>query len=118
VAEHESLASHGLSQTLGGQTISSVGTQITALALSLTALVLLDATAGEMGLIGSLNVLPFVMFGLPAGLWVDRVRRRPALIAADVARALLLASVPVVALMSQLPARRGNCRSYDTAGRG
>jgi hypothetical protein len=85
-----------------GQTVSLLGSHVTSLALSLTAAVLLQATPTEMGLIGSLNVLPFLLLGLPAGVWVDRVRRRPVLIATDVARALLLASVPVAALMSRL----------------
>lgn len=55
-----------------------------------------------MGLIGSLNVLPFVFFGLPAGLWVDRVHRRPVLIATDLGRALLLATVPLAAIAGRL----------------
>ena len=85
-----------------GQTISLLGTQVTGLALALTAAVLLHATPAEMGLIGSLNVLPFVLFGLPAGLWVDRVRRRPLLIATDIGRAILLASVPLAAVADRL----------------
>jgi MFS family permease len=86
----------------GGQTVSLLGTQVTGLALSLTAAVLLRATPAEMGLIGSLNVLPFVFFGLPAGLLVDRVRRRPLMIAADLGRAVLLASVPVAFVLGRL----------------
>jgi MFS family permease len=67
-----------------GQTISLLGSQVTSLALALTAAVVLHATPAEMGLIGSLNVLPLVLFGLPAGVWVDRVRRRPVLITTDI----------------------------------
>src|SRR6266849_5441764 len=85
-----------------GQTISLLGSQVTGLALAWTAAVVLHATPAEMGLIGSLNVLPFVLFGLPAGLWVDRVRRRPVLIATDIARAALLASVPLAAVAGWL----------------
>jgi predicted MFS family arabinose efflux permease len=55
-----------------------------------------------MGLVGFLNVLPFVLFGLPAGLWVDRVRRRPVMIATDIGRAVLLASIPLAALVGRL----------------
>jgi MFS family permease len=85
-----------------GQTISLLGTQVTGLALALTAALVLQASPAEMGLIGSLNVLPFVLFGLPAGLWVDRVRRRPVLIASDLVRALLLATVPLAAAAGRL----------------
>ncbi|MEA2732555.1 MAG: hypothetical protein QOF70_7030 [Acetobacteraceae bacterium] len=85
-----------------GQAISLLGSQVTSLAISLTAAIVLNATPAEMGLIGSLNVLPFVLFGLPAGVWVDRVRRRPIMIAADVGRAMLLASVPLAALAGRL----------------
>jgi MFS transporter len=85
-----------------GQTVSLLGSQVTSLALALTAAVLLRATPVEMGLIGSLNVLPFVFLGLPAGLWVDRVRRGPVMIATDVARAALLVSVPLAAAAGSL----------------
>jgi hypothetical protein len=85
-----------------GQTISQVGTQVTGLALALTAALVLQATLAEMGLIGSLNVLPLVFFGLPAGLWVDRVHRRPLLIATDLARPVLLATVPAAAIAGRL----------------
>lgn len=85
-----------------GQAISLLGTQVTGLAISLTAAIVLQATPGQMGLIGFLNVLPFVLFGLPAGLWMDRVRRRPVMIATDIGRAVLLASVPLAALVGRL----------------
>jgi predicted MFS family arabinose efflux permease len=85
-----------------GQTISLLGSQVTSLALALTAAIALQATPAQMGLVGSLNVLPLVLFGLPAGIWVDRVRRRPLLIASDIGRALLLASVPAAAIAGRL----------------
>lgn len=85
-----------------GQTISLLGSQVTSLALALTAALVLQATPAEMGLIGSLNVLPLVLFGLPAGVWVDRVRKRQVLIATDIGRALLLATVPVAAVTARL----------------
>src|ERR671930_554124 len=85
-----------------GQAISLLGSQVTSLAVALTAALILDATPAEMGLIGTLNVLPLVLFGLPAGLWVDRVRRRPIMIWSDIGRALLLASVPVAAFAGRL----------------
>jgi MFS family permease len=79
----------------GAQTISQFGSQITLLALPLTAIVTLDATPFEVALLGALEYLPFLLVTLPAGVWVDRLRRRPLLIAADIGRALVLASVPL-----------------------
>jgi MFS family permease len=85
-----------------GQAISLLGSQITSLAIALTAAVLLQASPAEMSLVGTLNVIPFVLFGLPAGLWVDRVRRRPIMIATDIGRAVLLASVPLAVAVGRL----------------
>jgi len=79
-----------------GQTISQFGTQFTQLGLPLIAILLLKADAFAVGLLGTFEFLPFILFGLPAGAWVDRMRRRPILIAGDVGRALSLASIPIV----------------------
>src|SRR5690349_21569459 len=89
-----------------GQAISLLGTQVTGLALALTAALVLQATPAEMGVIGTLNVLPFVFFGLPAGVWVDGVQRRWVLIGTDVARAALLATVPIAAAAGRLTVPR------------
>jgi MFS family permease len=77
-----------------GQTISRLGSVVTRTAVPLVALLVLGAGPLEMALIvvsGSVGVL---LVGLFAGAWVDRVRRRPVLIAADILRALLLLSIP------------------------
>jgi MFS family permease len=79
----------------GAQTISQVGTQITLLALPLAAIVVLDASAFEVALLGALEWTPWLLFSLPVGAWVDRVSRRPILVAADVGRALVLVTVPL-----------------------
>jgi MFS family permease len=79
----------------GGQTISVFGSAITGLALPLTAVSILDATAGQMGVLTALATLPFLLVGLFAGVLVDRSRRRPLLIGADAARALLVGCVPL-----------------------
>ncbi len=76
-------------------TISLFGTQISTLAIPFIAAVVLRASPGEVGLLTTINFLPFILFTLPAGVWVDRMRRRPILIAADLGRALLLLSIPV-----------------------
>ena len=77
------------------QTVSQVGTQITLLAMPLVAILELGATPLEVGILGAVDFLPFLLFTLPAGVWVDRLHRRRILIAADIGRALVLAIVPI-----------------------
>ncbi len=78
------------------ETISQLGTQVTLLGLPLIAILLLKANAFEVGLLGTVEFLPFILFGLPAGAWVDRLRRRPILIIGDLGRVLSLGSIPFV----------------------
>lgn len=85
-----------------GQTISNFGSGITGVALPLTAVLVLSASAAQMGILGALDGLAVVIFGLLAGVWVDRVRRRPLLIASDLGRAFLLGSIPLAALFGVL----------------
>jgi MFS family permease len=85
-----------------GQTISSFGSAVTSLALPLTAVLVLKATPFQMGILAALGFVPHLALGLPAGVWVDRWPRRPVLIATDLARALLLGSIPALALLGAL----------------
>jgi len=85
-----------------GQTISIFGSQVTLLALPLAAAVTLDATAAEMGILAAAGSLPPLLFGLFAGVWVDRYRRRPILIATDLGRSVLLATIPLAAALDLL----------------
>ncbi len=85
-----------------GQSVSFLGGQVTAIALPLTAAVWLSATPAQMGLLTAAGTLPFLVLGLPAGVWVDRVRRRPLLLGADVARACLLAAIPLLFVAGRL----------------
>jgi MFS family permease len=78
-----------------GETISMIGSQVDDLALGFVAIVVLDATPFEVAVLGMLNFLPFVLLALPAGVWIDRMRRRPILVGTDVARAALLATIPL-----------------------
>jgi predicted MFS family arabinose efflux permease len=78
-----------------GGFVSTLGFHVSILAMQLTAAAVLRATPWEMGLLGAAQFLPRLAFGLIAGVWVDRLRRRPILIVADLGRAMLLASVPV-----------------------
>jgi MFS family permease len=79
-----------------GQSISEFGSQISQLAIPLLAAVSLHASAFEFSLLGVLGFLPFIIFALPAGVWVDRLRRRQILIVGDAARAVLLALIPIL----------------------
>jgi MFS family permease len=78
-----------------GQTISEFGSQVSQLAIPWVALVTLNATAFEVATLGTVEFLPFVLFTLPAGVWVDRLRRRSVLIFGDLGRAVLLSSIPI-----------------------
>ena len=74
--------------------ISSFGGQVTMLALPLTAAVLLHASPTQMGLLTAMEIAPFVLFSLPAGVWLDRVRKLPVYIAGESVLSLVVASVP------------------------
>jgi MFS family permease len=81
---------------------SQFGTQVTRVALPLVALLVLDAGPFELGLLGAAEMIGFLLFGLPAGVWVDRLRRKPILVTADVLRAVSLVSIPIAALFDAL----------------
>ena len=84
------------------QTVSVVGSQLTSVALPLTAVLTLRATPLEMGLLGAAANMPILLGGLFAGVWVDRLRRRPILIVADLGQGLLLATIPLAAFLGLL----------------
>jgi MFS family permease len=85
-----------------GETISHAGSLVTGFALPLTAILLLHATAAQVALLSAAEIVPGLMLGLAAGVWVDRVRRRPLLIAMDIGRAVAIGVVPVAALLGRL----------------
>jgi MFS family permease len=84
------------------ETISQFGTQISLLALPLAAIDVLHASAFEVAALTTVEFLPFLLVSLPAGVWVDRLPRRPILVAGDLARAALLASVPIAYALDAL----------------
>ena len=86
----------------GGQTVSLFGSLLTQFALPLLAALLLRAGAAEMALLAAAEVVPGLLLGFFAGVWVDRLRRRPLLIAADLGRALALVSIPAAATQGAL----------------
>lgn len=85
-----------------GQTVSVFGSLVGGAALQFTAILTLRATAFEMGLLAAAGLVPRLFAGLLAGAWIDRVRRRPILIGADVGRFLLLATIPLAAALQLL----------------
>jgi MFS family permease len=85
-----------------GQAISWTGSAITTVAMPLVAVVTLHASAVEMGVLAALNVLPHLVFGLPAGLLVSRFSLRRVLIVADLGRAVLLGMIPLLAGIGHL----------------
>uniref|UniRef100_UPI000849A698 MFS transporter n=1 Tax=Actinacidiphila rubida TaxID=310780 RepID=UPI000849A698 len=79
-----------------GQSVSFLGDEITFLALPLAAVLVLHADAAQMGWLSMAGLLPALLFSLPAGAWADRRgHRRAVMITADLARAALMASVPL-----------------------
>ena len=85
-----------------GQTISKLGSGIGGSAIDLTAVLTLGAAPPQMGVLHAVRAAPVVLLGLFAGVWVDRMRRRPVMIAADLGRAALLSLIPLAALLGWL----------------
>ncbi|HEV3486942.1 MAG TPA: MFS transporter, partial [Vicinamibacterales bacterium] len=83
-------------------TVSTFGDEITQLAIPTIAILTLEVTPFEIGLLGTIQFLPFILLTLPAGAWVDRLPRRPILIIGDIGRAMALASIPVAFLLEAL----------------
>jgi MFS family permease len=86
-----------------GQSVSLLGDQITVIALPLAAVLVLDAGPADMGYLGAATLLPHLFLSLPAGVWLDRVaNRKRIMVAADLGRALLLASIPTAYALDAL----------------
>ncbi len=85
-----------------GKTISDIGNGITGIALPLTAVLVLSASSAQMGILNAVSGASILIFSLFAGVWVDRLPRRPILIVTDIGRTLLLMSIPVAAWLGAL----------------
>jgi MFS family permease len=85
-----------------GQTVSQVGSWITLVGLPLTAVLLLGASPLQMGILSGASAAAILLFGLFAGAWADRLRRRPILIWADLGRAAVLVTIPVAVVFHRL----------------
>lgn len=85
-----------------GQALSQFGAQITELAIPVLAVLMLNATEWEVGVLNAAQVAAFLVVGLPAGAWIDRMRKRHVMIVADGVRAVALGTLPVLALLGVL----------------
>jgi MFS family permease len=86
----------------GAATVSTFGSLVTRTALPFTAILLLDASPSAISVLRVSELLPGFAFGLIAGAWVDRLSRKPIMIATDLSRALLVAVVPLAAFLGWL----------------
>jgi MFS family permease len=85
-----------------GQSVSLVGNQFTQLALPIAAAVTLHATPVEMGVLGAMRFIPGLILALPAGVWLDRTRRKPVMVGAQAISAIALGTIPAAALLHVL----------------
>jgi MFS family permease len=85
-----------------GQSVSEVGSQVTVIAMPLTAVLALHATAFEVGALNAVLMAPFLLFGLPAGAIVDRLPMRMVMLVSDALRLVILGSVPLAATLHGL----------------
>jgi MFS family permease len=85
-----------------GETLSLVGTQVTNLALPLTAVIYFGASAETVGWLRFLESAPYLFFALVFGVWVDRGRRKPVMLLANTVRMFAIAAVPVLAALDRL----------------
>ncbi|MEU4606360.1 MFS transporter [Kribbella sp. NPDC023972] len=82
--------------------VSMVGSSVTGLALQVVAVVTLQASGTEVGILNAARWLPYLLLGLVAGVIVDRYRRQPLLVGADLARAVVLGIIPLAAMLDVL----------------
>src|SRR3989442_137677 len=98
-----------------GQSVSMLGNQFTLLALPIAAAVTLQANAAQMGVLGAMRFGPGILFGLPAGVWLDRTRRKPALVASQAVSSAALATILAATFRPQDFRRRGRGPGLDVA---
>jgi MFS family permease len=93
---------HDFRRLWTGETISVFGSRMGDVAVSFAAVIALGATPIQMGLLAAVRLVPKLLFSLFAGVWVDRVRRRPLMIGADLGRFALLTTIPLAAALDHL----------------
>src|SRR6202050_1594687 len=85
-----------------GETVSMFGTRMGDVAIGFAAVIALKATPFQMGVLSAARIVPTLVLGLFAGVWVDRMRRRPILIGTDIGRFLVLCTIPIAAMFAAL----------------
>jgi MFS family permease len=90
-------ASRDFALLLGATAISRAGTQVSMVALPLVAVVFLHASTFQAGLLATAETLAFLLIGLPAGVWADRLPLKPILVVADLVRGAVILTVPIAA---------------------
>lgn len=85
-----------------GSSISAIGSQVTVLAMPLVGVLVFGAGPAETGFLTAASLAPMLLFGLPAGAWVDRLQRRPVRIAADLGSAVVIGCVPLAGFLGVL----------------
>jgi MFS family permease len=96
------LRNHDFVRLWAGETVSLFGTQVTQLALPLVAILTLNATVFQIGILNAAQYAPIVVVSLFAGVWLDRRRRRPVLVVTNLGRAVLTALIPLAYLLGWL----------------
>lgn len=91
-----------MAKLAAGRLVSEVGSRITREGLPVAAILAASASTEELGLLAALSMLPALLLGTAAGVVADGRRRRPLMIAADIVRSVLLATVPAAALFGRL----------------
>lgn len=92
----------GYARLWGSILLSNLGAQLTMIVLPLTAVVVLHASPTQMGLLGAMELLPFVVLSLPAGVYLDRIRKLPVYISGELLMAAMLVSVPIAWTLDML----------------
>ncbi|WP_217168896.1 MFS transporter [Streptomyces sp. AC512_CC834] len=92
----------GYVRFLTASAVSAFGSQVTGLALQILTAVTLSASATEVGIVNAARWVPYLLFGLMAGVVVDRWRRKPMMVATDLGRAVLLGAIPVLYALDRL----------------
>jgi len=96
------LGNHEFLKLWAGETVSLFGSEVTLLALPLAAVLTLHVSAVQLGVLNAAKFAPFLLLSLPAGAWLDRARRRPVLIVANIGSAVVIGSVPILAALGVL----------------
>jgi MFS family permease len=96
------LSIRGFRYLLSAHAVTQLGTQVSVVALPLVAVLALHGSTFQVGILVATQTVGYLLIGLPAGAWVDRLRKRPIMIAADVVRGLLLLLIPLAAVTHTL----------------